>query len=139
MVVKSSYPSVLKQHAVVYCLFFADVFIKLLELHQPYETHNIRPRPTISSPDLQYQARTFDIKPRPTISGPHLRYQAPTYNIRPRPTISGPQIKQRFRACSKRFSRRTASKIHEYFDQQMGLNYFSPNCVLFHSQFVKYS
>ena len=63
---------------------------------------------------------------RPTISGPDLRYQAPTYNIRPRPTISGPQTKQRFRTCSKRFSPRTASKIHEHFDQQNGTKLFFP-------------
>ena len=91
------------------CLFFSSVeyFVLLqLERHQPYETHNIRPRPTISSPDLQYQA--------------------PTYNIRPRPTISGPQTKQRFRSCSKRFSPRTASKIHEHFDQQNGTKLFFP-------------
>jgi len=69
-----------------------------LERHQPYETHNIRPRPTISSPDLQYQA----------------------------PTISGPQTKQRFRFCLKRFSPRTASKIHEHFDQQNGTKLFFP-------------
>ena len=63
---------------------------------------------------------------RPTISGPDLRYQAPTYNIRPRPTISGPKTKQRFRSCSKRFSPRTASKIHEHFDQQNGTQLFLP-------------
>ena len=63
---------------------------------------------------------------RPTISGPDLRYQAPTYNIRPRPTISGPYTKQRFRSCSKRFSPRTASKIHEHFDQQNGTKLFLP-------------
>ena len=63
---------------------------------------------------------------RPTISGPDLRYQAPTYDIRPRPTISGPKTKQRFRSCSKRFSPRTASKIHEHFDQQNGTKFFLP-------------
>ena len=63
---------------------------------------------------------------RPTISGPDLRYQARTYNIRPRRTISGPQTKQRFRSCSKRFSPRTASKIHEHFDQQNGTKLFFP-------------
>ena len=63
---------------------------------------------------------------RPTISGPDLPYQAPTYNIRPRHTISGPQTKQRFRSCSKRFSPRTASKIHEHFDQQNGTKLFFP-------------
>ena len=63
---------------------------------------------------------------RPTISGPDLRYQAPTYNIRPRHTISGPQTKQRFRSCSKRFSPRTAGKIHEHFDQQNGTKLFFP-------------
>ena len=63
---------------------------------------------------------------RPTISGPDLRYQAPTYDIRPRPTISGPKTKQRFWSCSKRFSPRTASKIHEHFDQQNGTKFFLP-------------
>ena len=63
---------------------------------------------------------------RPTISGPDLRYQAPTYDIRPRPTISGPKTKQRFRSCSKRFSPRTVSKIHEHFDQQNGTKFFLP-------------
>jgi len=63
---------------------------------------------------------------RPTISGPDLPYQAPTYNIRPRHTISGAQTKQRFRSCSKRFSSRTASKIHEHFDQQNVTKLFSP-------------
>ena len=63
---------------------------------------------------------------RSTISGPDLRYQAPTYDIRPRPTISGPKTKQRFRSCSKRFSPRTASKIHEHFDQQNGTKFFLP-------------
>ena len=67
---------------------------------------------------------------RPTISGPDLRYQAPTYNIRPRPTISGPQTKQRFRSCSKRFSPRTASKINEHFDQQNGTKLFFPQLCL---------
>ena len=63
---------------------------------------------------------------RPTISGPDLRYQAPTYNIRPRHTISGPQTKQRFRLCSKRFSPRTASTIHGHFDQQNGTKLYFP-------------
>ena len=63
---------------------------------------------------------------RPTISGPDLPYQAPTYHIRPRHTISGPQTKQRFRTCSKRFSPRTARKIHEHFDQQNGTKFFFP-------------
>ena len=48
-----------------------DNFLLQLERHQPYETHNIRPRPTISSPDLRYLAQTYNI------------IQAPTYNIRP--------------------------------------------------------
>ena len=70
-----------------------------LERHQPYETHK---------------------------AGPDLPSQAPSYNIRPRYTISGPQTKQRFRSCSKRFSPRTASKIHEHFDQQNGTKLFFP-------------
>ena len=68
-------------------VYIEAFFLLQLECYKPYETHNIRPRPTISSPDLQYRARH---------------------------TISGPQTKQRFRSCSKRFSPRTASKIHEH-------------------------
>ena len=68
---------------------------------------------------------------RPTISGPDLPYQASTYNIRPWPTISGPQTKLRFRSCSKRFSSCTVSKIHEHFDQQNGTKLFFPQlCVI---------
>ena len=105
MVVKSSYPSVLKQHAVVYCLFFVDVFIKLLKRHQPYETHNIRPRPTISGPDIQYQA------PKLSSDSGHVQ------------SVFLPGKRAKFMNISI---------------NKMELNYFSPNCVLFHLQFVKY-
>ena len=40
---------------------------------------------------------------RPTISGPDLPYQAPTYDIRPRHTISGPHTKQRIPVMFKAF------------------------------------
>ena len=68
-------------------------FLLQLERHQPYETHNIMLRPTISGPDIQYHA---------------------------------PKTKQRFRSCSKSFSPRSASKIHEHFDQQNGTKLFFP-------------
>ena len=37
-----------------------------LERHQPYVTHNIKPRPTIRSPKLPYQVPTFNISPQHT-------------------------------------------------------------------------
>ena len=76
--------------------------------------------------DVNYYSWNVTNHMRPTISGPDLPYQAPTYNIGPRHTISGPQTMQRFRSCSKRFSPRTASKIHEHLDQQNGTKLFFP-------------
>lgn len=57
------------------------------------ETHNINLRPTTSNPAIQYQ--------RVRVMGSWR-----------------PHIKQRFWSRSKRFSPRTASKIHEHFSQQ---------------------
>ena len=52
------------KHVLAVCLkCFSGWILLQLERYQPYETHNIRPRPTISSPDLKYQAPTYNIRP----------------------------------------------------------------------------
>ena len=76
-----------------------------LERHQPYETHNIRPRPRISGPDVQYQA--------------------------PKLGSDSGHVQSDFLPVQRgKFMNISINKIE--------LNYFSSNCVLFHSQFVKY-
>ena len=91
--------------------------------YSPIYPTTVGTSPTIWDP--RYQAPTYDIKPRPTISGPDLQYQAPKLN-----SDSG-HVQSDFLPVQR-------AKFMNISINKMELNYFSPNCVLFHSQFVKY-